>query len=65
MTNYEIKSVLAFLIFNIFSWATFAQSINETILLADSLYENNDLLNADTTFDRILFLLMMNNKKLF
>lgn len=51
----KLKSVLAFLIFNIFSWATFAQSINETILLADSLYENNDLLNADTTFDRILF----------
>lgn len=51
----KLKNVLVVLIFNVFSLTTFGQSINETILLADSLYKNNDLINADTTYDRILF----------
>lgn len=51
----KLKNVLLTCIFSIISYVGFCQNISQTISLADSLFQSNNLLQADTIYDRILF----------
>jgi len=51
----KLKNVLLTFIFSAFNYVGFCQNIGQTISLADSLFQNNNLLQADTIYDRILF----------